>query len=353
MKRRKVSYFNWWSYCGALIVLGVLGIIPTVMFGGLEFLKLPETRQYVIWYILYWIGVTAVFSLITAYQKYVSFDRPMNELSEAAELVAKGDFSVCLKPVHRMGKKDYVDYMFEDFNRMVEELASIETLKNDFISDVSHEIKTPLAVIQNYITALQELELSEEKKKSYMDTIFISTQKLTELVSNILKLNKLENQVIALKTEPYNLRKQLCECILQFEPLLERKEIEVETHIQEGLMVRADESIAELVWNNLLSNALKFTEPGGTIRVVQDTEEQLVIVEVQDTGCGMDEVTQKHLFDKFYQGDTSHSTEGNGLGMALVRKAVEVLKGTIEVESQLNKGTKFIVKLPQEITYEK
>lgn len=346
MKKRKVSYFNWWSYCGALILLGIFGVLPSVMFGGLDFLKLPETRQFVLWYILYWIGVTAVFSLITAWQKYASFDRPMNELSEAAERVAKGDFSVCLKSVHRLGKKDYVDYMFEDFNRMVEELASIETLKNDFISDVSHEIKTPLAVIQNYITALQELDLPDEKKKDYMDTIFVSAQKLTELVSNILKLNKLENQVIVPKAKPYNLRRQLCECVLQFEPLLDKKQIEVETYIQEGIIVEADESIAELVWNNLLSNALKFTEPGGVIRIIQTSDEGQIEVKIQDTGCGMDEATRKHLFDKFYQGDTSHSTEGNGLGMALVKKAMEVLQGTIEVESEIGKGTTFTVALP-------
>lgn len=346
MKKRKVSYFNWWSYCGALILLGIFGVLPSVMFGGLDFLKLPETRQFVLWYILYWIGVTAVFSLITAWQKYVSFDRPMNELSEAAERVAKGDFSVYLKPVHRFGKKDYVDYMFEDFNRMVEELASIETLKNDFISDVSHEIKTPLAVIQNYITALQELDLPDEKKKDYMDTIFVSAQKLTELVSNILKLNKLENQVIVPKAKSYNLRRQLCECVLQFEPLLGKKQIEVETYIQEGIMVEADESIAELIWNNLLSNALKFTELGGVIRIMQTSAEGQIEVKIQDTGCGMDEATRKHLFDKFYQGDTSHSTEGNGLGMALVKKAMEVLQGTIEVESEVGKGTTFTVTLP-------
>ena len=348
MKRRKVSYFNWWSYCGALLLLGALGVLPTMMFGGLEFLRLPQTRQYVFWYILYWIGVTAVFALITAIQKYRSFDRPMGQLSEAAERVSKGDFSVYLKPVHRVGKKDYVDYMFEDFNRMVEELASIETLKNDFISDVSHEIKTPLAVIQNYITALQEQELTEERRQDYLQTIFASAQKLTELVSNILKLNKLENQLIKPQARSYTLSRQLAECILQYETLLEEKQIEVEAELEEGICLTADESIAELCWNNLLSNALKFTENGGKIRVIQTSDDSHIRVKVQDTGCGMDEKTKKHLFDKFYQGDTSHAMEGNGLGMALVRKAVEILGGTIQVESELGKGTAFTVALPRQ-----
>lgn len=344
---RKRSYFNWKQYIGAFCVFGILGLLPPLFFGGPDVLMLPETRRFAIWYILYWIGVTAVFVLITAWQKYTSFDKPMNELSEAAEQVAKGNFSVCLKPVHRYDKRDYVDYMFEDFNRMVEELGSIETLKNDFISDVSHEIKTPLAVIQNYITALQELELTEEKRKSYMDTIFTSTQKLTELVSNILKLNKLENQRIPLKAEPYYLNRQLSECVLQYEDLLERKEIEVEFQAEEQAMLNADESIVELIWNNLLSNALKFTEHGGKITVRQRSEAEYIIVQISDDGCGMDENTRKHLFDKFYQGDTSHATEGNGLGMALVKNAVDVLGGEISVESEIGKGSTFTVKLPR------
>lgn len=344
---RKKSYFNWGHYVGAFFLFGILGMLPTLMFGGLNFLKLPETKRFAIWYILYWVGVTALFVVITAWQKYTSFDKPMNELSKAAEQVAKGDFSVYLKPVHRYDKKDYVDYMFEDFNQMVEELSSIETLKNDFISDVSHEIKTPLAVIQNYITALQNQELSDEKRKEYMETIFTSTQKLTELVSNILKLNKLENQKIPLKVKPYYLNRQLSECILQFENLLEQKEIEVEFQADEQVMLNADESIVELIWNNLLSNALKFTEYRGRITVIQKVEEDAVIVQVSDDGCGMDETTRKHLFDKFYQGDTSHATEGNGLGMALVKKAVDTIGGSICVESTLGKGSTFTVKLPK------
>lgn len=229
---------------------------------------------------------------------------------------------------------------------MVEELSSIETLKSDFISDVSHEIKTPLAVIQNYITALQNPGLPEEKKISYMDTIFKSTQRLTELVSNILKLNKLENQRIQPKTREYNLSRQLGECILQYENLFEQKEIEVEVELEEQTMLDADESIVELIWNNLLSNALKFTEQGGTIAVRQTTEENRIVVCIADNGCGMDEKTKMHLFDKFYQGDTSHSVEGNGLGMALAKKAVDMFHGEITVESEPGKGTQFTVSLP-------
>ena len=132
------------------------------------------------------------------------------------------------------------------------------------------------------------------------------------------------------------------------EILLERKEIDVEFEAEEQAMLNADESIVELIWNNLLSNALKFTEHGGKIIVTQKTEGNYIIVQVSDDGCGMDENTRKHIFDKFYQGDTSHATEGNGLGMALVKNAVETLSSEISVESEPGKGSTFTVRLPKE-----
>jgi signal transduction histidine kinase len=322
-------------------------MLPSVLFGGFKFVMLPETKQFIIWYLLYWIFVTAAFAGVTAFQKYRSFDKPMNQLSQAAAKVAQGDFTVYLPPVHREGHQDYVDGMFEDFNQMVEELASIETLKSDFISDVSHEIKTPLAVIQNYITALQEPNLPQERRQQYMETIVHSTQRMTELVGNILKLNKLENQKIRPQATTYRLSRQLSDCVLQYEQLLDAKEITVNVAFEERTMVTADESIAELVWNNLLANAVKFSNQGGTIKVQQTTKNDQIVVAISDNGSGMSEETAKHLFDKFYQGDTSHVTEGNGLGMALVKNAVTILGGSVVVESSLGIGTTFTVRLPQ------
>lgn len=349
-KKRSSHYrsrFNWWTYIGEFLLFGLLGMLPSVLFGGFKFIMLPQTKQFVIWYLLYWIFVTAAFASITAFQKYRSFDKPMNQLSLAAAKVAQGDFTVYLPPVHREGHQDYVDGMFENFNRMVEELGSIETLKSDFISDVSHEIKTPLAVIQNYITALQEPNLSQERRQKYMDTIIHSTQRLTEMVGNILKLNKLENQKIKPQATTYRLSRQLSDCILQYEQLLDKKEINVNVVLEERTMLTADESIAELVWNNLLANAVKFSKQGGTINVKQTTDDEKIVVAISDNGSGMSEETAKHLFDKFYQGDTSHVTEGNGLGMALVKNAVSILGGSVDVKSTLGVGTTFLVKLPQ------
>ena len=294
----------------------------------------------------YWAIVAAVFSLVTHYQIRKRFALPMRRLSAAAKAVAGGDFSVYVEPVHKGDKRDYLDVMAEDFNTMVEELSSIETLKSDFISNVSHEIKTPLAVIQSYAMALQREGLSEEERRDYTGAIVAASRKLTALVSNVLKLSKLENQEIPPAAEPFDLCRQLCDCALSFEELWESKGIAFEADIEDRAVIRADESLLEIVWNNLLSNALKFTEPGGTVTLRQTSGADTVTVEVADTGCGMDEETQRHIFDKFYQGDASHSGEGNGLGLALTHRVLELTGGRLQVASAPGRGSVFTVTLP-------
>jgi light-regulated signal transduction histidine kinase (bacteriophytochrome) len=210
------------------------------------------------------------------------------------------------------GKKDFVEVMFDDFNTMAKELESIEMLKNDFIANVSHEIKTPLAVIQNYATTLQDDTLGPEERREYVKTIIASSQKLSALVSNILKLNKLENQKIEPAALPFDVSEQLRRCVLPFEELWERKNITIEATLDE-ITVCYDESMLEIVWDNLISNAVKFTAPGGSISLTLKKLAGFAVVRISDSGCGMDEETQKHIFDKFYQGDSSHSREGNGI----------------------------------------
>ena len=275
-----------------------------------------------------------------------TFIRPIRKLSEAARNIAKGDFSVRIDPLRKDGKKDFVDVLFDDFNTMAHELASIETLKNDFIANVSHELKTPLSVIQTYATALQDDTIQADERTEYTKTILEATQKLSILVTNILKLNKLENQEIMGKAEPFNLTEQLRCCVLTFVDILEQKNIRFEEDLHE-IDVCYDPYLLEIVWNNLLSNAIKFTNSGGSIfismKIHSNAGKKYTEVSVTDTGCGMDEATQKRIFDKFYQGDTSHTREGNGLGLALVKKTVDLLGGTITVESTLGHGSTFTV----------
>lgn len=295
--------------------------------------------------ILYWvllsIGVTVLIMRLTR----STYERPLQELAQAARQVAGGDFSVYVPPLHSPDKRDYMDDMILDFNKMVAELGSIETLKTDFFSNVSHEIKTPLAVIQNTASLLGDGTLTTEQAE-HAAAIERYARQLTDLITNILKLNKLEKQNIQPTAEPYDLCKQLAQCALLFENRWEEKGIEFEADMEDQAVIVADASLLELVWNNLLSNAVKFTGPGGTVTLRQTSTAEGVEVTVSDTGCGMDAATLEHIFDKFYQGDTSHSTEGNGLGLALVLRILRMVGGDISVSSKLGEGSTFTVKIP-------
>lgn len=301
---------------------------------------------------VYWALVAVGLTLYARWQIKRAYEEPMHRLAQATAKVAQGDFSVYVPPLHTADKLDYLDVMLLDFNTMVEELGSIETLKTDFFSNVSHEMKTPLAVIQNCAQLLQREDITEEKRREYTDSILQSTRKLSNLITNILKLNKLEKQTIRPVPERYDLCQQLCDCALQFEDAWENKELEFVSDMEDRVMVEADPGLLELVWTNLLSNAVKFTPAGGTITLTQTSDEKEVAVSVSDTGCGIDDETIRHIFDKFYQGDTSHSTEGNGLGLALVQRILQLSDGTITVKSRVGQGSTFTVRLPASIQRE-
>ena len=178
-------------------------------------------------------------------------------------------------------------------------------------------------------------------------TIAAASESLSTMVSNILRLNKLENQEITPNAAPYDLTRQLCDCALAHEARWEAKNIDFDAQLEERVMVLADETMMEIVFNNLISNAIKFTEAGGRILLRQAKDGEQVVVTVADTGCGMDEATLGRIFDKFYQGDTSHSKEGNGLGLALVRRVLEISGGSISVTSAPGEGSEFTVRLPR------
>ena len=298
---------------------------------------------------VYWALVAVALTLYARWQIKKTYEEPMHRLAKATAKVAQGDFSVYVPPLHTADKLDYLDVMILDFNTMVEELGSIETLKTDFFSNVSHEMKTPLAVIQNYAQLLQKENLTEEERLEYTDSILQSTRKLSSLITNILKLNKLEKQTIRPAPEQYDLCQQLCDCALQFEDAWEKKDLEFIAELEDRIIIQADPGLLELVWTNLLSNAVKFTPPGGTVTLTQTSDEKEITVSVSDTGCGMDEKTLRHIYDKFYQGDSSHSTEGNGLGLALVQRILQLSNGTVTVKSRVGQGSAFTVRLPAPI----
>lgn len=331
-----------------VIYLCVLLLMSGIHMGLIVFMETVQWNAVVqsIVPILYWAAIALGLTLFARCKMREVYEDPMHKLADATTKVAQGDFSVYVPTIHTADKWDYLDAMIVDFNKMVEELGSIETLKTDFISNVSHEMKTPIAVIKNYAELLQQDGISEEQRREYSLSIENTAAGLSDLITDILRLNKMENQRITPEVTTYDLCRQLCECILQFEDAWDEKKIRLETEIEDAAIVRADAGLLELVWNNLLSNAIKFTEPGGRVTVSQTSDTQYVRVSVSDTGCGISRENMAHIFDKFYQGDTSHSKEGNGLGLALVKRVLELTDGDIQVSGQEGSGSTFTVTLP-------
>ena len=272
-------------------------------------------------------------------------DRPVKQIMAALDKVMQGDFTVRIAPVKDFAGETGFNEIINAINAMTAELQGTETLRTDFIANVSHELKTPLAVMGNYATMLQQPGISETDRVEYAKAISHSTRRLAALITNILKLNKLENQQIFPKHEVYDLSGQLCESLLQFEDAWEAKGLNIETEIEDDVRICSDGELLSLVWNNLISNAVKFTPEGGTIGVILKTEASSVVVSVTDTGCGITPETGKHIFEKFYQGDTSHATQGNGLGLALVKRVMDILNGEISVRSTPGQGSTFTVRI--------
>lgn len=272
-------------------------------------------------------------------------DRPVKRIMAALDKVMQGDFSVRISSVKEFAGETGFNEIIKAINAMTAELQGMETLRTDFIANVSHELKTPLAVMGNYATMLQQPGLSEENRVEYAKAISHSSRKLAALITNILKLNKLENQQIFPKHEEYDLSGQICECLLAFEDTWEAKGLNIETDIDDDVRLSSDAELLSLVWNNLISNAVKFSPEGGTISVSLKSDEKNVVVSVSDTGCGIDPETGKHIFEKFYQGDPSHATQGNGLGLALVKRVVDILRGEISIQSTPGRGSTFTVRI--------
>lgn len=289
--------------------------------------------------------LSLIFTVVDSIRKKITVERPIKHIVNASEKIMQGDFSVRIKPMNHFGTDGKFNEIIECFNKMAEELSGVETLRTDFIANVSHEMKTPLAVMQNFGTLLQAPELSDERRIEYAKGVTDSSRRLAEMMTNILKLNRLENQQIYPQVTEFDLGEQLCECLLQFENVWEKSNIEIDTDIAENIKVQADAELLSLVWNNLFSNAFKFTEEGGKVSVILTATEHHAVVKVKDTGCGMSPEIGAHIFEKFYQGDTSHSSQGNGLGLALVKRVVDIMQGEIGVESIVDTGTTFTVKI--------
>jgi signal transduction histidine kinase len=289
--------------------------------------------------------LTLLCTVIDGIRRYYTVDRPVKKITDAAEQIMQGNLDIRIEKLKTIDLENGLNIIIDDINRMAKELSGMETLRTDFIANVSHELKTPLAVMQNYGTLLQQPDLPEEQRMEYARAITEASQSLANMVSNILKLNKLENQTIYPATVTYDLGEQLCECLVGLEEVWDKKGLDIEADVAEDVYVTADPELLTLVWNNLFSNAIKFTEAGGKISLTLKSEGGKAVVQVADTGCGISPEVGKHIFEKFYQGDTSHAAKGNGLGLALVKRVMDITGGDISVSSEVGRGSVFTVTL--------
>ena len=269
--------------------------------------------------------------------------RPVREVKKAMHRVEKGDFSQRLEVTGFNGE---IDELIESYNKMAQELGGIEMFRENFINSFSHEFKTPIVSIQGFAKQLKKENLSEEKKQEYIDIIISESRRLTNLSSNILMLSKLGNQQIITDKTSFSLDEQIRNCILLLEKQWTAKDISFDIDMQEIQYTTNAEMLSQ-VWVNIIGNAIKFSPEGSSIRVKLFKEGDVITAEITDRGIGMDQQTISHIFERFYQGDRAHASEGNGLGLPLVKRIVELCNGNIRVESQYGKGTNFIVTLPE------
>ena len=334
----------WWSFV-SLIFFSML--VSTFLMAILAFIYIRYGNLYIH-------GKThfvpilfmMLFSLVTGYiitmyvgKKILS---PITDFSNAAKEIAKGNFNIDLNESHRVRE---ISEVAHHFNIMVQELQSIETLRNDFVVNVSHEFKTPIAAIEGYATLLQDKTITKEEHDEYTGMIVNSARQLSTLSGNILKISKLENQEMITDKGEYRLDEQVRQALLLLESIWTPKQLTLNIELQK-CMYHGNEELMMQVWLNLLGNAIKFTPEGGEISVSLTATEHCIAVIISDTGIGMTKSVRKHIFEKFYQGDHARNAEGNGLGLPLVYRIINLCGGTIEVKSELGVGSTFTVKLP-------
>jgi len=318
-----------------LLVTMRAGFVPKIMFA---FFSTP----------LHFMVLTLVVGVILAALFARMMIMPIRKLVMATKQVAKGDFSV---RVEKGDADDEVAELVGSFNDMTQELGNNEIFKKDFINNFSHEFKTPIVSIRGFAKQLQRDDLSEEQRSEYVDIIARESERLANMASNVLLLTRLENQQIMPDLTEYSLDEQLRQAILLMEKQWSDKEMELDLDLN-YLKIRANEEMLSHVWINVIGNAIKFSDKGGRLTVSCRMVRDRAQVVVADTGIGMDEETCERIFDKFYQGDVSgagvhsHAAEGNGLGLALVKRIVELSHGTITVKSRPGEGTTFTVELP-------
>lgn len=267
--------------------------------------------------------------------------RPIHSIIEAIHDVSEGRFDTKLQIEH---PKEFRE-LSRSFNQMTEELSGIEILRSDFIDNFSHEFKTPMVSILGFAKLLRSKELSRKDQEEYLDIIIDEASRLTELSSNVLTLSRIESMALPSDFTEFCLSEQIRQAILKSESKWAKKHLDLDLDIAK-IRIRGNESLLEQVWLNLIDNAVKFSPDGQRLEFTLHQTSSAAVFTITDHGTGMDETTIRHIFEKFYQGDTSHAAEGHGLGLSIVKRIVDLHKGRITVVSEPEKGSSFTVELP-------
>lgn len=331
----------------ATIVMIYSGILLSI-YDNISFI--PENEYYLVGSILALIIVASIcIATVSTYVHYIKYTKPLLRIARAARAVSNGDYSIQVPPHRNDGKIDEIEALNIDFNNMIKDLSETEILKNNFISNISHELKTPIAIISNYSTLLEEDNLTEAEKLEYIKKIRSTSDDLSALISNILQISKLDNNQIEVNIEEFDLSEELVQCILGFEMIMDQKNLDLDLNYPEQLIIESDPGLLKIAINNILSNAIKFTPDNKklTINLSADEKNDLVAISISDEGCGIPQDSIRYIFDKFYQADSSHATKGNGLGLVMVKKIVALLGGFIDVSSVVNEGSTFVITLPK------
>ena len=322
-----IVLFSFGSVAGVLFLLQRMNLIRNLSFSTLIALLL----------------VSSIAGGLTTYFIGRRILTPMVKLSNASKEVARGNYQITVSDASKL---EEVQTTFRNFNAMVRELNGIATLSNDFVANVSHEFKTPLTAIEGYAMLLQDSTLPPAEREEYLNRILLNTHRLSTLVGNILMLSKIENKSLSEQSIVFRLDEQIRQALLQLEPRWTEKRLELDVEL-DSVQYTGFEALCMQLWTNLIGNAVKFSPEGGTVRVLLRDRDTRIVVTVADEGEGMSEETQRHIFEKFYQGDTSHRSEGNGLGLALVKRIVAACEGSIAVESAPGEGAVFTLELPK------
>lgn len=329
-------YFTLIVLAEIVATIAIAGLVTWLLEAELaELLDVPP----LVWMCLFSICIGTVFAFFV--NQIIL--KPIKGLSRAMKEVAKGEFSTSLSTKSRIHE---IQDSYRSFNRMTQALSATETLQADFISNVSHEFKTPISAIEGYATLLQGTENIDEVENEYIEKILFGTRRLSDLVGSMLLLSKLDNQAIAAKAERFRLDEQVRQALLLLEPKWSQKDIEFDIEL-ENMEYTGPESVLRHVWQNLMDNAIKFSPAGGVITIRLDEDAGQLRFRIRDSGPGVPPEAREHIFERFYQADSSHRSEGSGLGLPLVKRIVELEGGSVTVESEPGAGCCFTVRLPK------